>query len=73
MSTARRSRARASAAIVALALVAPTAPAAADGLPLPVEDSAIAPLVAGLLARRFTCRRARSPSEQQLVAPEVAG
>jgi hypothetical protein len=30
-------------------------------------------LVAGLLARRFTRRRARPPREQEIVAPEVTG
>jgi hypothetical protein len=39
MSIARSSRARAGAAVAALAFVAHAAPAAADGLPLPVEDS----------------------------------
>ena len=39
MPIARRSRARTGAAVAALAFAAQAAPAAADGLPLPVEDS----------------------------------
>ncbi|HUR86182.1 MAG TPA: alpha/beta fold hydrolase [Solirubrobacteraceae bacterium] len=39
MSIARSTRARAGAALAALALLGPAAPAAADGLPLPVDDS----------------------------------
>jgi hypothetical protein len=39
MSIASRSRVRAGAVVAALAFVVPAAPAAADGLPLPVEDS----------------------------------
>ncbi len=39
MSIARSTHARAGAALAALALLGPAAPAAADGLPLPVDDS----------------------------------
>ncbi len=39
MSIARSTHARAGAAVAALALLGPAAPAAADGLPLPVDDS----------------------------------
>ena len=39
MSIARRTHARAGAALAVLALLGPAAPAAADGLPLPVDDS----------------------------------